>query len=119
MSLASRYDAGYPNFDNLLKSHLTMKLSLICAVLLTFVSCSAIAADQATPMADIEPMPVMVPKAAITAPNPAEEATVQSGAALDDFSFAAKSANNQPTGDDQNSNQITESQRKLIHLQEF
>ncbi len=67
-----------------------MKSSLICAVLLTFVSCSAIAADQATPMADIEPMPVMVPKAAITAPNPAEEATVQSGSALDDFSFAAK-----------------------------
>lgn len=96
-----------------------MKSSLICAVLLTFVSCSAIAADQATPMADIEPMPVMVPKAAITAPNPAEEATVQSGSALDDFSFAAKSANNQPTGDEQNSSEITESQRKLLHLQEF
>ncbi len=96
-----------------------MKSSLICAVLLTFVSYSAIAADQATPMADIEPMPVMVPKAAITAPNPAEEATVQSGAALDDFSFAAKSANNQPTGDEQNSSEITESQRKLLHLQEF
>ena len=107
------------NFDNLFKSHLTMKSSLIYAVLLTFVSCSAIAADQATPMADIEPMPAMVPKAAISAPNPTEEATVQSGAALDDFSFAAKSANNQPTGDEQNNSQITGSQRQLIYLQEF
>ena len=70
-------------------------------------------------MADIEPMPVLVPKAAISAPNPAEEATVQSGPAVDDFSFAAKSANNQPTGDEQNSSQITGSQRQLLHLQEF
>jgi hypothetical protein len=119
VNLASRYDTDNSNFDNLLKSHLTMKSSLICAVLLTFVSCSAIAADQATPMADIEPMSVMVPKAAITAPNPAEEATVQSGAALDDFSFAAKSANNLPTGDEQNSSEITGSQRQLLYLQEF
>ena len=96
-----------------------MKSSLIYAVLLTFVSCSAIAADQATPMADIEPMPVLVPKATIAAPNPTEEATLQSGSALDDFSFAAKSTNNQPTGDEQNSGQITGSQRQLLHLQEF
>ena len=96
-----------------------MKSSLICAVLLTFVSCSAIAADQAIPMADIEPMPVMVPKAAIAAPNPTEEATVQSGAALDDFAFTTKSANNQPTGNEQNSSQITGTQRQLLYLQEF
>jgi hypothetical protein len=96
-----------------------MKSSLIHAILLSCITCSALAADQATPMADIEPMPVLVPKAAISAPNPAEEATVQSGSAVDDFSFAAKSANNQPTGDEQNSSQITGSQRRLLHLQEF
>jgi len=96
-----------------------MKSSLIYAVVLTLVSCSAIAADQATPMADIEPMPVLVPKAAIAAPNPTEEATVQSGSTLDDFSFATKNTNNPLTGDEQNSSQITGSQRQLLHLQEF
>ena len=96
-----------------------MKSSLIFAVLLAFAYCSAIAADQAIPMADIEPMPVMVPKATISAPNPTEEATVQSGAALDDFAFTSKSANNQPTGEEQNTSQITGSQRQLLYLQEF
>ena len=96
-----------------------MKSPLICAVLLTFASCSAIAADQATPMADIEPMPVMVPKAAISTPNPAEEATVQSGAALDDFAFAAKGQNNLPKGDEHTSSQTIESQRQLPHLDGF
>lgn len=96
-----------------------MKSSLIYAILLTFISCSAIAADQATPMADIEPQPVLVPKAAIAAPNPTEEATVQSGSALDDFSFATKNTNNPLTGEEQNSSQITGSQRQLLHLQEF
>ena len=96
-----------------------MKSSLIYALLLTFVSCSAIAADQATPMADIEPMPIMVPKAAISSPNPTQEATVQSGSAVDDFALATKSSNNQPTGDEQNSSQITGTQRQLLYLQEF
>ena len=119
MSLASRYDADNSSFDNLFKSHPTMKSSLIYAALLTFVSCSAFAADQATPMADIEPMPIMVPKAAISAPNPTEEATVQAGSAVDDFAFATKSPNNQPTGIEQNSSQITGTQRQLLYLQEF
>ena len=119
MSLASRYDVDYSNFDNLLKSHLNMKSSLIFAALLAVVSCSALAADQAVPMADIEPQPVLVPKAAISAPNPSQEATVQSGAALDDFAFAAKGQNNLPEGSQQNSSQTMEPQRQLPHLDGF
>jgi hypothetical protein len=109
----------YSVLDYLPYSHLTMKSLLINAVLLTCVSCSALAADQAIPMADIEPLPVLVPKAAISAKNPSEEATVESGSALDDFAFAAKGLNNLPKGDDHNSSQTTETQRQLPHLDGF
>ena len=86
---------------------------------MTVVSCCALAADPAIPMAGIEPRPVSVPKAAISAPKPAEEATVQSGAALDDFAFAAKGQNNLPNGSEHNSSQTPESQRQLPHLDGF
>jgi hypothetical protein len=86
---------------------------------MTVVSCSAIAADPTVPMADIEPKPAIAPKAIIFDTNPAEQATVQSGATLDDFAFAAKGQNNLPEGSQQNGSQTMEPQRHLPHLEGF
>ena len=119
MNLASRYDTDNSKFDNLLKSLLTMKSSLIFAFLLAFVSCPAIAADQATPTADIEPTLLAKPKAASKTSISAAEATALSGATLDDFAFAAQGQNNLPKGDEHNSSQTLESQRQLPHLEGF
>ena len=119
MSLASRYDVDYSNFDNLLKSHLNMKSSLIYAVLLASLSCSAIAADPATPMADIEPR--LANAGAVERPVtlPAQDAPGPASTGLDDFSLAVKGLNTPPNGDQLNSSQPLEAQRHLPHLEGF
>jgi hypothetical protein len=107
------------NSDNLLKSHLTMKSLLIYAVLLASFSCSAIAADPATPMADIEPRlanagPVERPVAL-----PAQDAPGPASSGLDDFSLAVRGHNIPPKGDELNSSQPLQPQRHLPHLEGF
>ena len=119
MSLASRYDVDYSNFDNLLKSHLNMKSSLIYAVLLASLSCSAMAADPATHMADIEPRLANAGTVERPVALPAQDTPGPASSGLDDFSLAVKGHNTPPNGDELNSSQPLEAQRHLPHLEGF
>jgi len=99
------------NFDNLLKSHLNMKSLMIYAVLLASFSCSAIAADPATPMADIEPRLANTGTVERPVALPAQDAPGPASSGLDDFSLAVRGHNTPPKGDEPNSSQSLEPQR--------